>query len=168
MLVRKKSRRSKNQNVDNALRFNPESFIDRMFRDVVDLFSNPNPEIDSHDAKIHLRHATGNFRQRRKEALMRLLPVVRKKCFSVAGKESDEGMISVYLSHECVPGFDYNLLDVYRDFRLGAIIWILDNLKRAGNLDKVLEHLPYFGFKDNHPSLPKNFYHPCYSNVVLE
>ena len=166
--MRKKNRRSNYQNMKNALKFDPESFIDSMFRDVVNLFSNPDPEIDSHDAKVHLRHATGIFRQRRKEALMRLLPVVRAKCFSVACGESDEDMTSVYLSNECVPGFDYNLLDVLRDIRLGAIIWILDNLKRAGNLDKVLKHLPYFGFKDDYPSLPKNFYHPCYSNVVLE
>ena len=164
--MRKKNRRL--QNMKNAIKFNPENFIDSMFRDVVNLFSNPDPEIDSHDAKVHLRHATGIFRQRRKEALMRLLPVVRAKCFSAACGESDEDMTISYLSHECLPGFDYNLLDVYRDFRLGAIIWILDNLKRAGNLDKVLEHLPYFGIKDDYPSLPKNFYHPCYSNVVLE
>ena len=168
MLVRKKSRRSKNLSVMNALKFNPESFIETMLRNVVNLYSNPGSGVDSNNAKIYLRHATGIFRQRRKEALLRLLPVVRKKYFPTLGNETDECMTIIYLLNECVPSLDYNMLDGYRDFRLGAIIWILDNLKRAGNLDKALEHLPYFGFKDDYPSLPKNFYHPCYSNVVLE
>jgi len=147
-------------------KFNPEKFIDTMLNNVVCVYSGLKEQnaID----RSHKKLAMGVFRQRRKEALMRLLPLVKKECLPTTDKELEDYLIALFLSNEFLPGFDYNAFDSFRDFRLGAIIWILDQLKRAGNLDKALERLPYFGNREDYPILPKNFFHPCYSKAVLE
>lgn len=147
--------------------FDPEYFINMMFNNVVCLYSSRSNEADAID-RIHKKHAMGVFRQRRKEAMLRLLPVVKKECFPTADKDKENYLTAAFLSNEFAYNLDYNSYDCYRDFRLGAIIWILDNLKRAGNLEKALEHLPYFGNKEEYPLLPKNFYHPYYSKSLLE
>ena len=147
--------------------FDPEAFINMMFNNVVCLYSSRAKEADVID-RMQKKHAMGVFRQRRKEAMLRLLPVVKKECFPTADTDKENILTASFLSNEFVYNLDYNSFDCHRDFRLGAIIWILDQLKRAGNLEKALEHLPYFGNRDEYPLLPKNFYHPCYSNTLLE
>lgn len=147
--------------------FDPETFINMMFNNVVCLYSSRSKEVEVID-RMRKKHAMGVFRQRRKEAMLRLLPVVKKECFPTADKDKENLLTASFLSNEFVHNLDYNSYDCHRDFRLGAIIWILDQLKRAGNLERALEQLPYFGNRDEYPLLPKNFYHPCYSNTLLE
>ena len=167
-MSRKKVRRPSYREVVEFGDMDTEKLIDTMFQKFVNsCFASDNSEKDICDT-VQIKHAMGIYRQRRKEALLRLLPVVREKCFPPSDKRMDKYLTVSYITYEFYPSFDYNILDAYCDFRLGAVIWILDTLKRAGNLEKAVALLPYFGNKEDYPLLPKNFYHPCYSNALLE
>ena len=77
-------------------------------------------------------------------------------------------MSLLFITSELLPVHDYNSLDLLMDLRLGAVIWILDNLKRAGNLEKALKQLSNMDIRKGYTPFPKNFYHPCYSIALLD
>ena len=149
-------------------KFNPNKVLEALFHKLLPRLL----KIESNDpdflVKLQKKHAIGVFRQRRIEAMLRLMPVLMEKCFPPSTNFVKERLISGFFESEVIPGFDYNAYDGVGVFRLGAIIWILDNLKRAGNLEKAIDQLPYFGNPEGSPFLPKNFYHPCYSNSLIE
>lgn len=161
------SRKSnRHTNISGGKNDSPEKTIETMFRSfVTDVLTSDLGEPDF-VIKMQRKHGMGIFRQRRTEAMLRLLPVVKEKCYP--SKDVDNSLTSLFFTSEVFADFDYNTYDTFGDFRLGATIWILDNLKRAGNLEKAVEHLPYFVNKEDVPLLPKNFYHPCYSTALLE
>lgn len=147
-------------------RIKPAATIETAIRSLVDRYSDPAKQ-DSMK-KMRVKFATGVFGRRRKKALLRILPVVKEKCFPTSDSKAEDYMTEAFLYHEIETDIDYNMLDSNYAIRLGAAIWILDNLKRAGNLEKALDHLTNIGNdKDDH-ILPEHFYHPCYSNAVLE
>lgn len=153
-------------NSDNH-KFNLEKTIESMFQNYVNSVLKHDFYESEFRVKMQRKHGIGVFRQRRTEAMLRLLPVMIEKCY--LSKDADNSAISHYLSSEVYSNFDYNIYDTCGDFRLGAVIWILDNLKRAGNLEKAVECLPYLENTGNvFYFLPKNFYHPCYSNALLD
>ena len=155
-------------NVVGEKEFNPEAVIDAMFHRLLAVCFKPGTGEPEVYVRLQKKHAMGVFRRRRKEALLRLLPVVKEKCYPSSEKKIEDSLAAMFLTNEFMTGFDYNVYDAYGDFRLGAIIWILDNLKRAGNLEKAVEHLPFFGNIGDTPLLPKNFFHPCYSKSLIE
>ena len=147
---------------------NPEKIIEPIFREAFTDVIKADNDTPEDILKMQKKHWTGIFRQRRTEAMLRLLPVIKEKCYPSSDIVSESDLTLAFLTNEVYPEYDYNGYDFLGTIRLGAIIWILDNLKRVGNLEKVVKRLPYFGTSSGSPLLPKNFYHPCYSNAVLE
>ncbi len=167
-MSRRTCRRPKEDSLFGNKKFNPEKSLESLFQKLLPKLL----KIDSTDPDFlkerQKKHALGIFRQRRTEAMLRLLPVLMEKCYPPLIDSDKENLTTLFFQSEIIPGFDYNAYDGIWTFRLGAVIWILDNLKRAGNLEKALDQLPYFGDSGNSSLLPKNFYHPCYSYSLIE
>ena len=152
----------------NAKMFNAEKYTEMMLNELESYLARSSSVKQDIMQRIKLEHAQGIFRQRRKEALLRLLPVVTEKCSPTSEKLNKDSMSLLFITSELLPVHDYNSLDLLMDLRLGAVIWILDNLKRAGNLEKALKQLSNMDIRKGYTPFPKNFYHPCYSIALLD
>lgn len=156
-------------NVIFANHFDPNKLLDSVF----DLLQSRNldPQYMAEHAAFSepmRKYSTGIYRQRRKEALLRILPEVTFKSLTVAEDVSLNNMTTLFSSYEVNTGCDYNQLDKHGEIRLGAAIWILVRLTQAGTLEQAMQYLPYVGDISEQSLLPKGFYHPCYSKSLLE
>ena len=160
------------QNLNNVI-FTNHYDLNKLLDSVFDLLQSRNldPQYMAENAAFSepmRKYSTGIYRQRRKEALLRILPEVTFKSLTVAEDVSLNNMTTLFSSYEVKTGCDYNQLDKHGEIRLGAAIWVLDRLTQAGTLEQAMQYLPYVGDISEQSLLPKGFYHPCYSKSLLE
>ena len=150
-------------------KFDPKEHLDLFFGEMQSRSLDPEYMAEHEAFSEQMRkYSAGVFQERRKEALLRLLPVLKMINIPESENYDEAGVSFLFYSYEVNTGCNYNILDEHGDIRLGAAIWILDHLRLAGNLDKAMEYLPYIENKPDTSMLPKNFYHPCYSRALLE
>lgn len=155
----------------NAGKFDPGQLVEKELRSVVASISNDRDrKKDPGERYLSMllhNHAKGVFRRRRKEALLSLLPVLQQKYHQTFCEGKSIFLQRIFLRNELLPEFDYDMFDLGGGLRLGASIWILDHLKRAGKIEAALRLLQNYGHKKSDSLLPPKFFHPCYSNAVV-
>ena len=109
------------------------------------------------------QHLSGSFAKRRREALLRYLDKAEKDFADLGCANLDK----VFIETELYPINDYNVLDATNALRIGAALWILQELKDAGKLEEVQEFIPS-DLRGKRIFLPDKFYHPCFSNDMIE
>ena len=84
------------------------------------------------------QHLSGSFAKRRREALLRYLDKAEKDFADLGCANLDK----VFIETELYPINDYNVLDGTNALRIGAALWILQELKDAGKLEEIKEFIP--------------------------
>lgn len=77
-------------------------------------------------------------------------------------------VIETFAYEEFMPFSNYNHLDSDFDIRTGAALYILDRLRAGGTMGDAFELLPDLGGNMDTWYLPADFYHPCYSNSLIQ
>ena len=72
-----------------------------------------------------------------------------------------------FVEHEFIPFFNYDDIDDEYDLRIGASLWILNNLLKSGNISEAYKLLPYSNLDFDDWYLPPGFSHPCFSDTLI-
>ncbi len=106
----------------------------------------------------------GIYGTRRQKAILSCLDRAEEE-FKTFGLQS---VVEAFTKNELIPFNNYNHLDDDCDLRIGAALWILDKLRAAGKMPEAYKILPDIGDDWDAWYLPVDFFHPCYSNDLLQ
>lgn len=110
----------------------------------------------------------GSYGTRRQKAILNYLDRAEKE-FGSLGLTL---IIEAFTKNELLPLRNYNDLDNNCDLRIGAALWILEKLRKAGKMLEAYKILPDTGSGTIEGVdvwyLPPDFEHPCYSNDLIQ
>ena len=152
-----------------AVDYKRKRLVEKDLKKVYRFYANPNHRFNSNeDANLVSRsmikqHLSGVFAKRKTDAMLFYLDKLKWEFRSAWSSDLE----TRFIQNELYPVNDYNLLDCCFTLRTGAALWMLDELKTAGKLDDVMKLFPVM-IRDKKVFLPEKFYHPCYSNDLIE
>ena len=110
--------------------------------------------------KDSLSYLDGVYGIRRQEAILNYLDKAESD-FKNFGIKS---IMEIFTKNELLPFNNYNHLDDDGDIRIGAALWILEQLRASNRLSKAF---PFLQEVDEW-YLPDDFYHPCFSYDLIQ
>ena len=102
--------------------------IEQMFRRSTELLRTSTTKRDYVD-NLYFRFYEGKYKERRKKALLSYFNRAAKELPALCKQETAFGS---FVAVDMTPIFNYNLIDYAGSLRIGAAIWILEQLDKAG------------------------------------
>ena len=119
--------------------------------------------------QVYRRSLEGDIKRHRQKILLDMYDKVQKKFSSIPGL-NDNVWIN-FAHNETIFRNHYNLLDYNSSFRLGAAIWILEELYHAGKLEEAYPYLVYVGAKNSVPDSDNyidTIFHPYIGRNLIQ
>ena len=138
--------------------------IEQMFRKSTELLRASTAKRDYVD-NLYFRFYEGKYKERRKKALLSYFNAVTKELPSLCKQESS---FASFVAVDMTPVFNYNLTDYAGSLRIGAAIWMLEQLDKVGKLEEAVQYLPdmYEIYEEHEPMF--NVEHLRYPKELIE
>lgn len=138
--------------------------IEQMFRRSTELLRNSTTKRDYVD-NLYFRFYEGKYKERRKKALLSYFNRAAKELPALCKQETAFGS---FVAVDMTPIFNYNLTDYAGALRVGAALWILEQLDKAGKLEEAMQYLPdmYEIYEEHEPMF--NIEHLRYPKELIE